>query len=172
MNEVMLDLETMGNGPNAAIVAIGAVEFDRYLKTTGSSFYTVVDLKSAVALGGVMDADTVLWWMRQSTEARSAISVGESTNMIIALTSFADWLSERGYKKTLRIWGNGADFDNVILASAYRNCGLPIPWEFWNNRCYRTIKSMHKDIKMERSGTYHNALDDARSQANHLMRML
>lgn len=28
MNDVMHDLETMGVGPGAAIVAIGAVEFD------------------------------------------------------------------------------------------------------------------------------------------------
>ncbi len=34
--DIMLDLETMGTGPNAAIVAIGAVAFDLQAGTIGS----------------------------------------------------------------------------------------------------------------------------------------
>ena len=171
MYEIMIDLETMGNGPNAAILAIGAVEFDRHLKTIGQVFYINVDLKSAVALGGVIDPDTVMWWMKQSDQSRSAFK-GAAINMAIALTTFSQWLHGRCEKKKLLMWGCGSDFDNVILASAYRNCGLELPWDFWNNRCYRTMKAMNPHVKMERSGTYHNALDDARSQAEHLLRIL
>jgi exodeoxyribonuclease VIII len=42
---IMLDLETMGNNSNSAIVAIGAVEFDE--NGLGSDFYTVIDLNAA-----------------------------------------------------------------------------------------------------------------------------
>lgn len=171
MNEVMLDLETMGQRPNAAIIAIGAVEFDRYLKTLGSTFYQTIDLQSAVALGGVIDPSTVMWWMQQNDKARGAFKE-PGANMASALMAFSIWLAGRCSPGSVRIWGCGSDFDNVILASAYQNCNLEVPWKFWNNRCYRTIKAMHPDIKMERSGTYHNALDDAVSQTTHLLRML
>jgi len=48
MLDVMLDLETMGNGSSAAIIAIGAVEFDMVEGTLGNEFYSVVDLDSSV----------------------------------------------------------------------------------------------------------------------------
>jgi hypothetical protein len=71
MRDLMLDLETMGTSPNAAIVAIGAVKFDPGTGELGGRFYQVVDLASSVAAGCVIDPDTVLWWMRQSPEARA-----------------------------------------------------------------------------------------------------
>lgn len=89
----------------------------------------------------------------------------------MALAAFADWLaSEHG--PDVKVWGNGADFDNVILGSAYRRLGKSIPWAFYNSRCYRTVKSLQPGCRIERAGTHHNALDDAKSQALHLMRLL
>ena len=38
MNNVMLDLETMGKGPSAAIVTIGAVFFDPMTGELGAEF--------------------------------------------------------------------------------------------------------------------------------------
>lgn len=73
VTDVMLDLETMGQGPDAAIVAIGAVSFDLEAGKLGSEFYTVVDLTSSVEAGGKMDPSTVLWWLQQSEQARSEL---------------------------------------------------------------------------------------------------
>ncbi len=69
------------------------------------------------------------------------------------------------------MWGCGSDFDNVVLANAYTMCGLKAPWNFWNNRCYRTIKARYPEVEFERVGVYHRAVDDARSQALHLMKI-
>jgi hypothetical protein len=82
-------------------------------------------------------------------------------------------VSERDHttQDSLQIWGNGADFDNVILSSAYRNTGHVTPWGTYKNRCYRTIKSANRHVAMARTGTHHNALDDAKSQAQHLIRI-
>lgn len=171
MNDVMLDLETMGNGPNAAIVAIGAVEFEVTTQQIGERFYTVIDLESAVAGGGVMDASTVLWWMKQSDAARAAFNRG-GDHIAVALQRFAGWMENRAKRDDVRVWGNGAAFDNVILASAYRRNGTQQPWQFWNDRCYRTVKAQHPAVKMQRIGTHHNAVDDAESQARHLIAML
>lgn len=72
----------------------------------------------------------------------------------------------------IRVWGNGAAFDNVILASAYRRVTAGTPWQYWNDRCYRTVKALHPDVPMQRTGDHHNALDDAISQAHQLIAML
>lgn len=172
MLDVMLDLETMGNGPQAAIVAIGAVEFDPAAQEIGRSFYRVVDLASSVRAGGVMDAGTVMWWLGQSDEARRALLATDTVTLNEALREFYDWAGVCAHWKDLRVWGNGAAFDNVILASAYRACGLQLPWQFWNDRCYRTLKALHPGVTVPREGVHHNALDDATHQAKHLLAIL
>jgi len=169
MDDVMLDLETMGNGPDAAIVAIGAVEFDLKSGEIGERFYAVIDLESSVEFGGVMDAETVLWWLKQSDAARAEFSRGGAP-IADVLCEFARWLRQRG--EDVRVWGNGANFDNVILASAYRRMHMAPPWEYWNDRCYRTMKGLVPSIRRERLGTKHNAADDAETQARHLIRIM
>jgi exodeoxyribonuclease VIII len=169
MKDIMLDLETMGAGPHAAIIAIGAVEFD--LNRVGERFYETVDLESSVNCGGVIDASTVMWWMKQSQEARAAFA-GKNIPLPDALIRFASWLENRAPKKDLKIWGNGASFDNVILSSAYSKVGIDQPWVYYGDRCYRTMKGLHPEIKLNRIGTYHNAVNDAESQALHLIDIL
>jgi exodeoxyribonuclease VIII len=164
MNNVMLDLETMGNGCDAAIVAVGAVRFDE--NGVSDKFYEIVDLQSSIDAGLKMDAGTVLWWMGQSDSARSQLMrPGLSLERVLYL--FAQWIGDDAL-----VWGNGASFDNAILSNAYRKTALDQPWKFWNDRCYRTVKNMHPHIKMQRQGTYHCAVDDAESQALHLIEIL
>lgn len=170
MRDVMLDLETMGNGPDAAITAIGAVCFDPAGGTVGAVFYRVVDLASSVASGGVMDPATVLWWMKQSDEARGEFA-RTGVPLMSALRSFTVALNQVG-ADTVRVWGNGAAFDNVILAGAYKRLGLPVPWSYKNDRCYRTVAAMAPQVVREEGGTRHNALEDAKGQALHLMACL
>lgn len=162
MDNVMLDLETMGTGPSSAIVAIGAVRFDPVAGKLGDEFYRVVDLQSAVDDGGVIDPSTVLWWMKQSDEARREFErVGFPIRN--ALLDFAMFIQPDD-----KVWGNGASFDNVILRSAYEHAGQPCPWKWYNDRCYRTVKST-SDLKIVNSGVKHNALSDSIAQANHLI---
>jgi hypothetical protein len=171
MQDVMIDLETMGTGPDAAIVAIGAVSFDIGTGQIGRKFYAVVDLASSVKSGGQIDADTVLWWLKQSDEARGEFDrIGEGH--LNALLRFSEWMQAEDATDKLKVWGNGAAFDNAILAGAYKRENLSPPWKFWNDRCYRTVKALHPSVSMERTGTHHNALDDAESQALHLMAMI
>lgn len=166
MKHCMLDLETMGNGNRAAIIAIGAVIFDS-LEVEEVGFYAQVSLDSSVRQGLEMDTSTVLWWLQQSDAARAAFENNEKAqSLATVLNDFATWL---GQFHDVQMWGNGAAFDNTILSTAYRKCGIEQPWKFWNDRCYRTMKSLFPDVKCNRFGTYHNALDDARTQAWHLI---
>jgi len=164
MMHVMIDLETMGTRPNAPIIAIGAVTFDA--NATYDEFYVNIDLESAVNDGhAVVDPKTVLWWMEQSGEARSSLR-SDKKKVLTALYEFRDWLKP---DQPEGVWGNGASFDNVILSETYRRLNLTPPWPFWADRCYRTMKNMYPMLELERTGVHHNALDDAKSQARHLI---
>lgn len=170
-SNVMLDLETMGNGPNAAIVAIGAVCFDiEGTQISHDGFYARIDLASAMQAGGVIDASTITWWLQQSDAARAEITADDRQPITQALTAFAHWIDT--HTDGAELWGNGASFDNVILRSAYQRAGILPPWAWWNDRCYRTLKALHRDVPIERFGDHHNALDDATTQAIHLLRIL
>ncbi|MEM8396661.1 3'-5' exonuclease, partial [Morganella morganii] len=71
---LMIDLETMGNKPDSAIVAIAAVPFDMVSGVTDDAlFYEIIDLRSSEKYGGSIDADTVLWWLGKSDNARGEI---------------------------------------------------------------------------------------------------
>ena len=170
---IMLDLETLGKEPKSVIVSIGAVEFSE-TEVSENKFYINIDPEDCQSYGLKINASTFLWWMGQSEAARLAITGSEKVKLKEALISFSSWLLE-GHNHSLEddviVWGNGADFDNTILSSSYSETGLEQPWSFRNNRCYRTIKNLSPDIKIETSGTRHNALDDAVSQAHHLIKI-
>lgn len=164
-NDIMLDLETMGTRPGSAIVAIGAVRFGG--GQIHDTFYRRIRLRSCTDFGLTIDADTVLWWMGQSQEARMEVINSEgATSLPQALHDFKGFVQPED-----RVWGNGASFDNALLAEAYARAEAQMPWKFWNDRCYRTLKAM-SPVPMTRTGTHHNALDDAISQAEHLMLIL
>lgn len=174
MKYVMLDLETMGTRPDAAIIAIGAVAFD--LNGLGAEFYTAVDLNSAMQRGGTVDADTIAWWMRQSDEARQVFQEANKP-ISVALDDFARWMLEvaggsQEQREELEVWGNGADFDNVILASAYRSQNRPQPWGRFKNRCYRTATKLLPSKPMARTSFKHNALADAKYQASNMLYLI
>lgn len=171
--QIMLDLETLGTKPGSVITSIGAVKFsprgyeDYPREEITDTFYERVDIESCVALGLTLDVSTVLWWMKQSDEARAELNK-PGIRILDALTKFAKWVCP---DEEARVWGNGASFDNAMLSAAYDRCAIKRPWKYSNDRCYRTVKNLFPDVEMERTGTHHNALDDARSQALHLMQI-
>jgi 3' exoribonuclease, RNase T-like len=167
---IMIDLETMGLEPNAAIISIGAVHFDK--TTLYSEFYTPVSLKSCMDLGLTTTQSTVDWWQKQSVEARMAWQIEDAPGLMESLTQFNGWLRGIGSEKEICPWGNGADFDLTILGSAHRALQVDPPWEFYNHHCFRTMKNMFRVANFPRQGTHHNALDDAKHQVLHLQRIL
>lgn len=167
MNNIMLDLETMGNKPGSAITAIGAVRFDE--NGVSHKFYQPVDVESSISAGMKIDGDTVKWWMKQSDDARSHINDPRMVTLVEALFTFSQWATNS--EGNVQLWGNGASFDNVIIGDAYDLTSIERPWEFWNDRCYRTVKSLFPSVKLQRVGTHHNAVDDAESQALHLIKI-
>lgn len=173
----MIDLETLGKKPGCVILSIGAVMFDPKTQTLGPEFYEVISMKSCAKVGLVSDPSTLAWWDKQDIEARTVIAQAQSAKtskpITTVLKDFKAWYQEHSVEKANRwVWGNGASFDAPILEATYEACGLIAPWEFWGNMCYRSLKNLHPEIKREREGTHHNALDDAKYQALHLMDIL
>lgn len=182
LTHIMVDLETMGTVPGCAILSIGAVVFNPFLGTLEEEFMTVIDLESCHEALLVSDPSTQEWWSKQSPEARKVIELAESGNappLRKALEDFNAWQQRQGMKSKLRIYGNGADFDNPILRVAYDAARVTPYAGGYGGRCYRTLKNLeelfgvsHRAHKLERVGTHHDALDDAKSQARHLMEII
>ncbi|HCI6873457.1 3'-5' exoribonuclease [Klebsiella quasipneumoniae] len=173
---VMVDLETMGKKHNASIVAIGAVVFDPATGSIGESFYKVVCLESSVNWGAVIDPSTVIWWLKQSSEARSAIVNDDAIPLLDVLLQFREFVSDNvaGGSKKAQVWGNGASFDNSILRSSYDCIAEDYPWEYWNDRDVRTMVELGQAIGFDPKttipfeGDRHNALADAIHQARYV----
>lgn len=192
MKRCMVDLETVGTVPGSVIFAIGAVMFDEVTKELGGTFYAEISQHSCIEHGLTMDSDTIAWWNKQDPAAKQAYMRTKEGGHSLpeALAAFSDWLSGIMYndwlyeremeggvppkdmRSNLEMWGNGSDFDNAFLQVAYRNTDIPLPWKFWNNRCYRTLKGLYPVVSLKRVGTHHNALDDAKSQALHAISLL
>ncbi|MGL4925634.1 MAG: 3'-5' exonuclease [Plesiomonas shigelloides] len=177
MKHVMLDLETMGKGSRAAIVSIGAVFFEPFTGELGAEFEVAIDLRDSAEYGKV-DAETVLWWLAQSDEARAKVYEGtEAGNRLFlchALKMFSEFV-ERNSSDHVFVWGNGAGFDNVILSNAYEAVGLEKPWSHWKDCDVRTVVNMGRDIlgidpkrDLPFEGERHTALADAKHQARYV----
>lgn len=174
MRNIMVDLETLGSTPGCVILSIGAVAFSLEPPHLDEGFYVVLSTDDCMEHYLAQEPDTVAWWDRQSEEARQVINQARdpktSVPLKLGLEKFNEYLGNNPRQTAL--WGNGSDFDNAILAVAYRMAGMKPAWDHCNNRCYRTLKNLVRGPKLERVGTYHNALDDARSQALHAVELL
>ncbi|EHE8222811.1 exonuclease [Escherichia coli] len=169
-DHLMIDLETMGKNPDAPIISIGAIFFDPQTGDMGPEFSKTIDLETA---GGVIDRDTIKWWLKQSREAQSAIMADEIP-LDDALLQLREFIDENSGEFFVQVWGNGANFDNTILRRSYERQGIPCPWRYYNDRDVRTIVELGKAIDFDArtaipfEGERHNALDDARYQAKYV----
>ncbi|HAN6784576.1 TPA: exonuclease, partial [Escherichia coli] len=169
-DHLMIDLETMGKNPDAPIISIGAIFFDPQTGDMGPEFSKTIDLETA---GGVIDRDTIKWWLKQSREAQSAIMTDEIP-LDDALLQLREFIDEKSGEFFVQVWGNGANFDNTILRRSYERQGIPCPWRYYNDRDVRTIVELGKAIDFDArtaipfEGERHNALDDARYQAKYV----
>jgi DNA polymerase III epsilon subunit-like protein len=176
MRHIMLDLETLGTLPDAAVIAIGACAFDPNADNVSANdlFDRVIMLESARAHGSV-DRSTELWWEAQSAEARQHIFSEQAQRDALSLPTAVQHFNDFVGGRDTAVWGNGATFDNVVIRSAFRSCGIDPVWSFRNDKCYRTVINLiSKDKQPEfvRQGTAHNALDDAVTQAVFLQKCL
>jgi len=173
MKNIMVDLETLGTVPGCAILSIGAVYFDTEEGVdTANAFYTPISRKSCEEAGLWEDPETIDWWKRQGPAAQKVLKAAaakKAPTLDAALDAFDAFIKQN---TSVKVWGNGADFDNPIMAVAYSALGRKQGWGNWSGRCYRTLKNIAPGPKLVRIGVHHNALDDAISQATHAIELL
>lgn len=160
----MLDLETLGVSSDAHILSIGAVQFDPAEKELGRTLHIKIDARPQ--LGAVIDASTVLWWMKQSDAARAALVEGDRLPLGIALARLRDFLFSTQF-----LWSNGPTFDEVIIRRAFQRCSLEFPVHFAGSRCFRTIRHV-TDLIYQPPEKAHDALEDAMAQARFVQQVL
>ncbi|HAW3623403.1 TPA: exonuclease [Escherichia coli] len=169
-HHLMIDLETMGKNPDAPINALAGKFFDPATGEMGPEFSKTIDLETA---GGVIDRDTIKWWLKQSREAQSAILTDEIP-LDDALLQLREFIDENSGEFFVQVWGNGANFDNVILRRSYERQGIPCPWRYTNVRDVRTMVALGLVMDFDArsvitfEGERHNALHDARYQAKYV----
>lgn len=158
----MLDLETMSTADNAAIVSIGAVVWNwgddpRVCR----SFFRCVSLASNTQFARHIDPETVMWWMRQSDDARAALTENPLP-LTSALYEFAKFYTDNG---CTTLWGNGASFDCTIINSAFKAAHQRFPWSFRDIRDLRTLVNLSdaEPVRFDH-GTAHHPVHDCIAQ--------
>lgn len=174
---IVLDLETASTQADAAVVAIGAVGFSlEFPEFIPREFYGHLHLADCEDRGLHICKETVQWWSEQDEEVRKESFKGpENSTSKEVLADFSAWYEEQKNEwGNVRIWGNGADFDCVILRNCLDAFDVKVPWVYREQRCLRTLlKLTPKGIKVEQPDHLkHHALWDARYEAANLRQLL
>lgn len=166
---LMIDLETLGTGPDCVILQIAAVPFDLAgLRPKLHDFFLPrLDIDEQLKLGRKIEDGTLRWWATGHADKFGVIMSTRVTK------TFYEALSELcAYIKRMNpdcIWSHGATFDIPILTHAFYQSGLEWPCKY---NCFRDTRTLlwMKDISSfadlpETNENSHNALADANYQA-------
>lgn len=176
--DIMLDIETLGTGPNAAILSIGALAFCasrplvNYPENLGWTFHMGVDLSATPeTLRGLITPSTVEWWLQQSDAARQSVINGfpYRSPLGLVLEELNQWIRSFPNFEAIRLWSYGPTFDETIVRCAFERYGITFPLGYRQSRCCRTLQDTAGELTgwtlPPREGLAHNALDDCKQQA-------
>ena len=165
---IMVDLETLALSSRAAIIQIGAVAVtpaDFIAGGPGQNF------KASVAgniVGFDVDPKTIQWHLEKNAENYKRIGE-EAVELYRGLVDFHSWV--KSFEQTKIVWAKGTCFDIPILENAFKHFGMYAPWSYQKVRDFRTVMEIFKpQMEYENFGN-HDALQDARSQMHHLLRL-
>jgi len=127
---IMVDSETLAKRPNAVAWQIAFIAFD--LDDPEAEPIRRADeylpIQPQLSLGRVIDADTLLWWMKQPEAARAKMQRcnGNDMDELTALVGsihkkMVEVIGEADYYEVI---ARGIDFDFPILESLFDMCGL------------------------------------------------
>ncbi len=147
--DAMVDIETLGNRPSSdfVILSVGIVAFDLEQQDTLDSIRLNEGrtaewrLDIAKQRERHIDADTVLWWLRQDDAARQSITEGSTVTMGDFFAEFEAFIHSH---KISRLWGNGPSFDNAALRHLFDSHAREFPLKFWCDRDLRTVQDVYE----------------------------
>jgi len=164
MKDLMLDIETLGNKPDAVIVQIGACYFDRYTGEIGDTFSINIRPQDCINQGFTVDGDTIKWWMEQ---AEHSWTIG-GLDLRPALERFKQFAKDAKY-----VWSH-ATFDVPILTNAYKKLIIGMPFHYRAARDLRTLVDL-ANIEYTPSAErecQHDALGDCKYQVEYAVRCI
>jgi hypothetical protein len=170
---IVIDLETRSTKPNAIVASIGAVAIGPDMRLLASEFH--ISVAQHLQFPRHEDLETMRWWSEQPQEARFAsVMAAQTATPRQALLDFSAWVKSVADPDQVKVWGNGAVFDNVILRSLYDYLDMTPPWHWRFDRDMRTLLDLQPEAKDvgEFLGVKHIAVDDARHEAKQLAKSL
>ena len=173
-HNIVVDIETLATSPDAVILSIGAAAVDLKDMEVIDNFYLTIRTKEQLAMGRVEDKRTREWWDKQAGNIKEE-TWAEEWLLKDALVQLRLWMKfTKGVDGAISVWGNGAAFDNTILAHAYNMCDVPMAWHYRYDRCFRTVKAMFPEVvhRPQDPATKHHALHDAVYEAQCLIRVI
>lgn len=167
MRRVMIDIEAWDRKETAIILSVGVVDID-----TGDGHVFHTDLLEQERAGRTIGADTARWWATQSEAARILVfcdalwrePADASAKRLMGILEEAE-----------EVWASGTSYDMKILSNFVAMFAPTYQWPFWKERDHRTMRQVFDEfgeLKPQRMGVAHDALADARFQAEYLRRLL
>jgi hypothetical protein len=152
----MIDIETLGTGPDAHILTIAAQIFDPLQRDwLGEAYYARLDFESQE--NRRIEQSTLEWWATQGESRAEAFADTDRIPLDRALTEVG-----RVIWQSKRIWANGSNFDMTILEHAYKSYDRVLPWQYFHVRDARTVYSLCPTLNKYPAS--HHALEDCRRQ--------
>lgn len=159
---VMVDIETLDTERTAVILSIGACTMAPFTDTL--TFYE--EILADTQFERTKSLSTIDWWKTQSNYPG-----GGFRNLQDVLKDFSRYLSSLRAEPI--IWCKGTDFDTAILAHAYRQFDMEVPWKYNSVRDFRTLKKLFPcSPAYPANPNAHHALGDALHQAAELREMM
>ena len=180
--QVMIDIEALGKQPGCVVLSVGAAVMDMETMTIVDQKYWVLDTKQQQSQYRQVDVDTVMWWMQQSDDARSAFRKLIPTTLGEDFTSELDSLFDQYNTKT--VWANGTNYDMPLLGNYIHTFTKKlgdepevVPWNYrWQDmRSLATVMASimpYSTFYSQHAAVAHNALDDAVRQAEYVLQCL
>jgi hypothetical protein len=168
--DLMIDLETLGQGPHAVVLSLGACFFNITSGQILGTFEMALDVDEQMKRGREVDGSTLKWWMGQSGAAKKVFHEQAKPAKEV-LTIFSNWVLQTTTIGKVQAWGNGSTFDISMMEDIMKQYEVKIPWLYNGVMDLRTFKRFCAGgAQVEKLGTNHNALDDAISQATYVIK--
>jgi len=175
--DLMIDVETLGTKPNSAILSFAFVQMDFKNNKLGHFLEVApININSCQRVGMKVDGASIDWWFSQTKENQLSLKRAKDGHQVLikeAAQAAGEWIVTRFGDKPVRVWGDSARFDVGLMANMFASCGFKMPWDFKNEMCYSTLKTMHPATPTEfRTGRADSEpLGTAAWQATHLLKL-
>lgn len=182
---IVLDIETLGNFYGAAIIDVGAAAFvchddkaDKFPDDRLWTFSRAVNLEQSQRLGFEAAEFNTRWWQCHFPDTLAAILEegnrdAKYSSPASVLNAFNAWVKQLPRCSRKFFWGNGPEYDMVLMSAYYRLLHIQPPWNFMELASMRSLKALCHDFAPGFvNETPHRGMTDAVHEAKSLREFL